>query len=235
MDAEPRQSPERIELPRLILLQVITLLLMGVAMFLPAGTIGWMRGWLFLVIYSAITVLAIAYLLRVNPEVIVARSRWHQGTKRWDLFLTPPILVAFPAILVVAALDDGRFHWFPLPWWICVVGYVLLLFGFGGLAWASAVNKFFEPTVRIQADRGQTVIQAGPYAFVRHPGYASGLPMFAGMALALGSLWALIPGALAWLLLLIRARWEDAMLQAELSGYRDYAQKVRYKVIPGVW
>ena len=101
------------------------------------------------------------------------------------------------AIFPVAALDDGRFHWLPVPWWACGVGYVLFLAGMGIVTWAEAVNKFFEPTVRIQTDRGQQVIDTGPYAIVRHPGYVGGSLLLAGIALCLGSVWALIPAGLA--------------------------------------
>jgi protein-S-isoprenylcysteine O-methyltransferase Ste14 len=96
------------------------------------------------------------------------------------------------------------------------------------------VNKFFEPTVRIQTDRGHKVIDGGPYALVRHPGYAGGSLLFVGIALCLGSLWALIPAGLASALLVLRPLWEDQTLQAELPGYKEYAQRVRYRLIPGV-
>jgi protein-S-isoprenylcysteine O-methyltransferase Ste14 len=105
----------------------------------------------------------------------------------------------------------------------------------GITAWAQGVNKFFEPSVRIQTERGHEVIDTGPYAVVRHPGYVAGSLLFVGTALSLCSLWALIPAALSTLLLLVRTRWEDQTLQAELVGYRDYTRRVRCKWIPGVW
>jgi protein-S-isoprenylcysteine O-methyltransferase Ste14 len=97
------------------------------------------------------------------------------------------------------------------------------------------LNKFFEPTVRIQTDRGHKVIDTGPYAIVRRPGYLSGFLVFIGMPLSLGSVWALIPGILLCLLLIVQTIWEDQTLRNELTGYREYAQKVRYRLIPGVW
>jgi protein-S-isoprenylcysteine O-methyltransferase Ste14 len=97
------------------------------------------------------------------------------------------------------------------------------------------VNKFFEPTVRIQTERGHKVIDAGPYAIVRHPGYVSAFFTLPGMALSLGSLWALLPACIAVLLLILRTLWEDKTLQAELPGYNEYTERVRYKLIPGVW
>jgi len=139
------------------------------------------------------------------------------------------------SILPVAALDDGRFHWLPVPWWVCGIGYVLLIAGLAGMTWAESVNKFFEPTVRIQTDRGHRVIDTGPYAIVRHPGYVSGFLVFIGMPLSLGSLWALIPAILLCPLLVLRTIWEDQTLREELAGYEGYTQRVRYRLIPGVW
>jgi protein-S-isoprenylcysteine O-methyltransferase Ste14 len=167
--------------------------------------------------------------------VVVARSGFHEGTKRWDKIWLRFFLTAVYAIIPVAALDDGRFHWLPVPWWTCGVGYVLFLAGMGVVTWAEAVNKFFEVTVRIQTDRGHTVIDTGPYAIVRHPGYVGGILFCVGTALCLGSVWALIPAGLASALLVLRTRWEDQMLQAELPGHKEYAQRVRYKLVPGVW
>ena len=139
------------------------------------------------------------------------------------------------AIFPVAALDDGRFHWLPVPWWVCGMGYALFLGSMGIVTWAEAVNKFFEPTVRIQTERGHKVIDTGLYALVRHPGYVGGILFCMGTALGLGSLWALLPAGLASALLILRTQWEDQTLQAELPGYKEYTQRVRYKLIPGVW
>jgi protein-S-isoprenylcysteine O-methyltransferase Ste14 len=235
MAGNPNQQPSQIGPARLIALQFVTPLLLAVFMFWPAGTIWWTRGWLFLLAFSVAAAVAAIVLQRVNPDVVTARSRFHEGTKGWDKVLLALLFPSFLAIVSVAALDESRFHWFPVAWWICGWGYATLALGFAGLTWATAVNRFFEPTVRIQSDRGHAVITTGPYAIVRHPGYAAALPVFVGMALAMGSLWALIPGLIAFLVLVLRAHWEDAMLQAELPGYKEYAQKVRYKLIPGVW
>ena len=194
-----------------------------------------MRGWLFLLILLVASTLAALYLWRVNPEIYVARSRIHAGTKRWDRILLGFLLSVMAAILPVAALDDGRFHWLPVPWWVCGLGNLLLLAGIGIMTWAQAVNKFFEPGVRIQTDRGHRVIDTGPYAVVRHPGYAAACILIVGIALSLGSFWALIPAGLCCLLLILRIRWEEETLKAELAGYREYARRVPSRLIPGVW
>lgn len=188
----------------------------------------------FVTLYVGTLVVAGLYLWCVNPEVMLARIRFHKGTKRWDRILLCFLLPAVYGVFVVAAFDR-RFHWLPVSWWVCGIGYVLFLVGIGIITWALAVNRFFEVTVRIQTDRGHRVIDTGPYAIVRHPGYVGGLLFFVGTALCLDSLWALLPAGLASALLLLRTRREDQTLQAELAGYKEYAQRVRYKLIPGVW
>lgn len=214
----------------------ITLLLMVAALFLSAGTLQWPHGLLFLAVFLLLTLVVMAWLWRVNPEIFVARRRLTgQGTKGWDIVLLLILLPIFPAILIVAALDDGRFHWAPAPLWVILLGYVLLLVGYLGAGWAQAVNRHFEPSVRIQSDRDHHVITTGPYAYVRHPGYIFGTILTLGCALALGSFWALLPAALFVAVLAIRTNLEDATLQRELPGYAEFAARVRYKWVPGVW
>jgi len=230
------RQPERIDRRRLITSTISSLLMLVLCMFLPAGTWAWFRGWLFLVVVVAASVVITLYLRRVNPDVVTGRVNRQTGTKRWDLilglvFLLPTIL----AIPIVAALDDGRYLWSHVPWWGCLLGYALLITGMLGVTWAESVNKFFEPSVRIQTDRGHKVIDTGPYAIVRHPGYVSGFLVFLGMSLSLGSLWALIPAVLVCLLLVVRTICEDRTLRDELAGYEAYTHRVRFRLIPRVW
>jgi protein-S-isoprenylcysteine O-methyltransferase Ste14 len=233
-DSKGRQ-PERVNTRRLVVSLLALPAYFALFMFLPAGTWAWAKGWLFIGAFVGTVAVAALYLWRVNPEVWVARTRSHEGTKRWDKILLGFFFPAVYAIVPVAALDDGRFQWLPVPWWVCGVGYALFLAGMGVVTWAEAVNKFFEVTVRIQTDRGQKVIDSGPYALVRHPGYVAGVLFCVGTALCLGSLWALVPAGVASALLILRTRWEDQTLQAELAGYKEYTQRVRSKLIPGVW
>jgi protein-S-isoprenylcysteine O-methyltransferase Ste14 len=227
--------------PRSVLIQsfislAVTWLVMGAALFLSAGTLRWLHGWLFLAVFLFLTLVAMAWLLRVNPDIFVARSRpTGRGTKGWDRVILPILLASYVATLIVAGLDDGRFHWAPAPPSAILSGYVLLLVSVFGTGWAQAVNRHFEPSVRIQSDRDHHVITTGPYAFVRHPGYIFGSILTFGLALALGSLIALLPAALVVVVLVIRTGLEDATLQRELPGYAVYAARVRYKWIPGVW
>ena len=212
------------------------LLVLILALFLPAGKITWWRGWIFVIVYLATSAAATAYLWRTNPEVVVARSTIHrQGQPAAQALLLAGLLVAFIAIFTVAALDAMRYHWSSVSPWLTIVGYALYLTGTAGQVWALRVNKFAEPSVRIQTERQQRVVDTGPYATVRHPLYATGLLVCAGIPLALGSLWALVPAGIGTALIVARTALEDRMLQADLAGYRDYAARVRYRLVPGIW
>ena len=203
--------------------------------FLPAGSIGWRPGWLFVVVQVLAYALAALVMARVNPIIFRARSRFQPGTKGWDKALLAVILPAMAAILPIGSLDAGRLHWSYEPVGVVALGYVAMLAAIVVTTWAQAANPFFEPGVRIQTERNQRVIDTGPYRVVRHPGYIAAVALFFGMALALGSLWALVPAALASGMLVVRTAWEDRLLRAELAGYEDYSRRVRWRLIPGVW
>jgi protein-S-isoprenylcysteine O-methyltransferase Ste14 len=236
MAANGDQAHEPIDRRRLVISTTASMLILVLCLFLPAGTWAWSRGWLFLVVVTAASLPSTLYLRRVNPDVIAGRVNRHEGWRPWDALLGLlgflPTMLAIP---IVAALDDGRYHWSHVPWWGCLAGYALMIAGFFGETWATAVNKFFEPSVRIQTDRGQTVIDAGPYALVRHPGYVAAGLLVLGLPLSLGSFWALVPAVISYLLLVVRTALEDRTLQNELLGYKEYAQRVRSRLIPGVW
>lgn len=203
--------------------------------FLPVGRLDWPAGWFFIgfvVVAFGASALIVA---RVNPIIFRARSRFQPGTERWDLALLLLMLPAMVAEIPLATLDAGRLSWSAVPRSIVVLGYVLLGAGIALTAWAQAVNRFFEPGVRIQRERGHYVVTSGPYAIVRHPGYVGGLMLFAGLALALASWWALVPAAWASAILILRTSREDALLRAELTGYTEYARRVRFRLAPGFW
>lgn len=208
----------------------------AVLLFLPAGTLAWGRGWGFLLVCWTMEMLAMVYLERTNPALLTARSRFFQeGTKRWDKVLLSLLLPVVATLFPLAAIDNHRFQWSTIPWWLSGCGYLLLLCGFGLSTWAGRVNTFAEPSVRIQTDRGQTVITTGPYAMIRHPVYTASIGLFFGTPLVLGSYWALLPASVAAGILILRTQWEDQTLQAELEGYREYTHRVPYKLLPYVW
>lgn len=202
--------------------------------FLPVGRLDWTPGWIFILFLFTVYGVAVLVLKRVNPAIFRARNRFQAGTKRWDVNLVSLICLGLVAEIPVATLDSGRMSWSAMPISVVILGYILGA-GIALGTWAQAVNRFFEPGVRLQRERGQHVISTGPYAFVRHPGYVSAIMVFAGLALALASWWALIPAAWATALLILRTSWEDALLHAELEGYADYARNVRFRLAPGLW
>jgi protein-S-isoprenylcysteine O-methyltransferase Ste14 len=211
-------------------------LVMAASTFLAAGRLDWTPGWIFLGVYLLLGVVAVAYLWRTNPEVLVARSQFHwreQTAAHKAIFVL--LIVLFMAIFPVAGLDAGRFRWSVVPPWLMLAGYVLVPIGHGGVTWVLKVNKFAEPSVSIQADRGHRVIDQGPYALVRHPLYAFTFFLCLGTPLTLCSYWALIPSGLAYILLIVRTAMEDRLLQRDLPGYQEYAARVRYRLMPGVW
>lgn len=232
---DPARQADRLDVGRLIVGTLVTIVVLVLCLFPAAGDWTWRRGWAFFGGLMASFVVVGLYLRRVNPAVIAARANKHEGTKPWDYWVTGVLIMLLVLTMPLAALDDSRFHWSNAPWWVCVTGYVLLTLGMAGMTWAEAVNRFFEPTVRIQAERGHHVIDSGPYALVRHPGYVSAFFLVFGIPLSLGSYWALIPAVLTCVVLVVRTVLEDRMLRAELPGYREYAGRVRYRLLPGLW
>lgn len=203
-------------------------------LFIPGGTLDWPLGWLFMVVFVAAMALAVAILWRANPDIFVARNRIQPGTKGWDYPYIILIITGFLAIAVLAGLDH-RHGWAQGPVWVVVLGYGLFAIAFALQIWAQAVNRHFEPGIRIQTERGHAVIDKGPYGLVRHPGYVGGALLAVSLALALDSLVSLLPASVVVLTLIARTRAEDKMLQRELPGYADYALRVRHKWVPGLW
>ena len=158
-----------------------------------------------------------------------------KGTKPWDKLWFVFFTQAFIAIYVVAGFDTVRYEWSTMPLWLWLPGLAIWLPGNALFTWAMGVNPFFEKTVRIQTERGHHVIDTGPYRFVRHPGYLGFFGWCLSTPLLLGSWWSLLPALLSIAALAIRTLLEDRTLHEELTGYRDYASRVRYRLIPESW
>lgn len=221
-------------LRRSIQVIVYTLLWAGV-LFASAGSFHWPRAWVYLGLYVGGLVVAVAIVLRTNPEVIVARGRRHKDTKRFDkicVVIYTPLAFVLP---LVAGFDAVRFRWSSLPFATLYVGAALFVLGIAATAWAMAVNPFLEQTVRIQTDRGHRVITAGPYRYVRHPMYVGVILSNLAAPLLLGSVWAYVPAAATILLFIWRTALEDRTLRKELSGYEEYAQRTRFRLLPAIW
>ncbi|MFK4809504.1 methyltransferase family protein [Devosia sp. ZW T5_3] len=213
---------------------VVTVVIVAALLFGTAGTFNWLRGWWFMAAFIVAMLVSVGILWRTNPEIFVARSRVQAGTKWWDYIFLVLIIGGLAALLPVAGLDY-RFAWLQAPDWLVVVGYLLFVLSFAGQIWPQATNRHFEPGVRIQTDRQHSVVDTGPYSLVRHPGYVSGALLAISVALVLGSLVALLPAAIVIAALATRTIIEDRTLQQELPGYADYALRVRYRWVPGVW
>lgn len=210
----------------------------GIPLFLGAGTLQWGWAWLFTVITLIGWVVLSLVLVRLNPELLNERGKRTKaliGTKRWDWMIMSVYAVLLLAAPFVAGLDY-RYVWSaPTSDAIKVIGIAILALSFIPLTWSMAVNRFFEATVRIQANREHQVISSGPYRYMRHPGYVGVILQFIAIPLSLGTLVAWIPALLGAALFVLRTALEDRTLQAELPGYADYAQRVRFRLLPFIW
>ena len=201
-----------------------------------SGRWDWWAGWTFLLVFMGYSLSLFYWLSRIDPGL--ARERRHDADERnqpYERVILPVMVALELSLLLVAALDSGRFGWSRTPVWVRVVGWMSLAAGGAMLPWVFRTNTFASGVGRIQDDRGHTVITSGPYRYVRHPMYTAVITVMLGLPLALGSYWALIPGGLLSLLFIVRTALEDRMLQAELPGYEDYTRQTRYRLIPGVW
>lgn len=232
---ESMTTPKSGSTTRLVSASIAGLGFFAAIVFWPAGRIDWVQGWFYFGFVTANLFINYIYLRRANPELIEHRLRLGKGTKRWDKIWTALFTPVFLAIYVIAGFDAVRFQWSTMSAWLWPLGIALWLPGNALLTWSMGVNPFFEKTVRIQTERGHHVIDTGPYGFVRHPGYLGFFAWSLSTPLLLGSWWAFIPALLAIISLVIRTALEDRTLQRELTGYREYANRIRYRLIPGIW
>lgn len=216
---------------------IILLALPVVILFGSSGQLQWGMAWIYVGLTTAFSLGSRIIMLWKNPELAAERGQAlaKEDSEPWDKVLMPLGIIIFIIVLIVAGLDK-RFEWSPdLPLLLHVAAFVITVLGYSFSSWATVANKFFSSVVRIQRDREHTVVTAGPYRLVRHPAYAGTIVTSLATPLLLGSLWALIPAALAVCQLVVRTALEDKTLQVELEGYHDYAARVRYRLLPGVW
>lgn len=225
-------------LPVRAIVQIV--LVVFVAPFIPmivSGAWNWWEAWLYALTSVLAFVLSRVIAGRRHPDLIAERGRFLEArdTKPWDKILAPLLGIGSILILVVAGLDKF-YNWSPaFSPGLKFFAFVMIILGYAFSAWALVENRFFSGTVRIQAERGHHVISTGPYRFVRHPGYAGGLLYYLFTPLLLDSSWGFVPAILLTIVLVIRTALEDETLQAELPGYKEFAQKTRYRLLPGVW
>jgi protein-S-isoprenylcysteine O-methyltransferase Ste14 len=230
----PQQSkPSAVK--RLFQVVVIYVWFIG-ALFASAGRLNWTRGWVSVVL-SVVGMTALGLIVqRYNPELMAERARWRRkDTKRFDkifMALYLPLVLLHPAI---AGLDAVRFRWSSLPFAFMYVGAAMFVTSLVVIGWVMVVNPYAETSVRIQTDRGQTVVTTGPYRYVRHPMYVGTILMGVANPLVWGSVWALAVSGIFSLLFIWRTAHEDQALRRELPGYKDFTAHTRYRLVPGVW
>ncbi len=221
-----------------MIFNLLTLVVLLLSPFLSSGDWTWDLGWLYTGSTILLTVISRVIAIRLHPGFARERATagGMQDTKRWDKWLVSLVALWLPLSAIVIAGLDRRCGWsVAMPGWIHWMGLILLTIGYAVGAWAMAVNAFFSSHVRIQTDRGHTVVTTGPYAFVRHPAYITGAIAVFGIPLMLDSLYAVPPVILLCIGVVVRTALEDRTLIEELPGYRQYAEKVRFRLIPGIW
>jgi len=208
----------------------------ALALFLPAGTITWLAGWIFLVLFFGFFVATNLWLARYNPGLFQERMRLSRPDQQgWDKLLYPLLLIFSLVWLMFMSLDAIRFHWSSVPTWLQIVGAIILLSSFYLLFLTFQENSYLSTVVRIQTERGHAVVSTGPYHYVRHPMYAAIFIFVIGTALLLGSWYGVLVGLIFMIVLARRAVLEERTLQKELQGYADYMTQVKYRLIPFIW
>lgn len=215
---------------------VIYLIIMSASLFLSAGTLDWSLAWIFIGVATAIVVLDALVLIPISPDLLGERSRYQEGAKIWDQFLSRWMATFGPLTIWIVSGLDFRNSWSgQLPSWVIVVSIGLVFLGGLFVLWAMAANRFFVGMVRIQTERGHKVISAGPYRYMRHPGYLGSIFYILFTPLALGSLWGVIPALITVGVIILRTYLEDKTLVDELDGYQAYTHQVHFRIIPGLW
>lgn len=215
---------------------VVSFLLIGLALFLVAGTVLWPAGWIYLILLLGFTVVNFGLLFKSDPGLLQERLRLSQpNVKTSDRVLTAVNGVLGIAWFIVIPLDAVRFHWSHVPLFLQIIGAIVLV-GFMPLAILTfRENSFLSGMVRVQEERGQTVISTGPYHYIRHPLYASALLFFLGTPLMLGSWYGLLFVPIVIAGLVGRTLLEERVLRKELPGYEAYMAQVKYRFIPYIW
>jgi protein-S-isoprenylcysteine O-methyltransferase Ste14 len=222
-------------LARFAIRESMGVLITALALFWPAGGVGWWQGWALIALTLAWIVATAIVILRHSPALFAERLGPRKGTKRWDTTLMGVYGILQLAVLVVAGLDH-RYSWSTRIATVSqVVALILCSLGYILAVWATASNAFFSQMMRIQSERGHTVVSDGPYRYVRHPAYTGTILTSLTTPILLGSWWAFTLGLLNALLMILRTALEDRDLKAELNGYSEYALRVRQRLVPGIW
>jgi protein-S-isoprenylcysteine O-methyltransferase Ste14 len=217
---------------------VVGLLFFAALLSLSVGRWNWVWAWVFVGLFAAASIAHVLILIPTNPELLAERSRGirEEGAKSWDRFIASFAAGLLPMVSWIISGLDVHFEWSPpMSLALHIGGVIGFALGWAIVLWATASNAFFSTTVRIQKERGHTVQTGGPYQFVRHPGYVGAILYQLATPFLLGSWWALVPMVLSVPFYFVRTVLEDKTLHDELDGYKEYAERVRYRLLPGVW
>lgn len=214
------------------------ILIFPALLLILSGDLLWPSGWIFCIWFVLLCYSTILYLYKKDPALLEERYR-KPGTGNqevWDRSVVYGLVIGFTFWIVIMPLDAKRFGWSPVfPLWLNILGGVMLAGSFFLFFRSYTDNTFLSPLVRFQEERKQQVVSTGVYGIVRHPMYLGAILMFAGAPLLLGSGYGLLPGLALTVLLMVRINGEEKMLARELEGYREYMQKVRYRLVPFLW
>jgi protein-S-isoprenylcysteine O-methyltransferase Ste14 len=222
---------------KVIIQLFVVVILMPMLPLIISGAWDWWEAWVYAVTATVGFILSRGLAAKRHPDILQerARSMEMQDAKAWDRILAPVMGLGSVFILIVAGLDK-LFGWTsPFSPFIKIVAFIVILLGYILGTWALMENRFFSGVVRIQTDRGHQVVTTGPYRFIRHPGYVGVLWTYLALPLFLDSLWAFIPAVLTLAASVLRTSLEDKTLQAELPGYKEYTQRTKYRLFPGIW
>ncbi len=221
---------------RLLLQSTLTTAAMGALLFASAGTLRWPSAWIFLATCALLGPLSGWWLYRIDPALLAERLRpvLQKDQPAADKVFMSLFIAAMLLWLALIGLDR-RLHSSDMPIVLQVAGFALFLLSMLFTLWVFRENSFAAPVVKLQTERAQHVVSTGPYAHVRHPMYSGMVLFFAAVPLVLGSWWGLLMVPIFVVLFAIRIGIEEHTLREGLTGYTDYAERVRYRLLPGVW
>jgi len=205
-------------------------------LFVPAGTLHWPAAWVFLGFMLAISLACGWWLVKTNPALLT--ERMSSPIQPSQPAADKKIIFAFGLAMLIWFITiglDERFHPSRMPLALQALGLVLLIVSTFLIMWVFRENSFAAAVVKVQAERGHHVVSSGPYAFVRHPMYSGAVLFFVGTTLLLGSWWGTAMSPIFAILFAVRTRIEENTLMTGLPGYADYAARVRYRLVPGLW
>ncbi|KPK83698.1 MAG: hypothetical protein AMS27_12090 [Bacteroides sp. SM23_62_1] len=214
-------------------IQVVSqLVIIMTILLVSAGSIKWIWAWIYFILCVLILIVN-GFVL--DPDLIAERGKKKENIKKFDRIITTVNIIPVISIILLSGLDK-RFGWTGNTAMVYyLAGIILMILGNALFTWAMVANKYFSTSVRIQTDRDHKVAEGGPYTIVRHPGYTGYILFTFATPMILGSLWALIPAGITMALFVIRTILEDKTLQNELEGYREYAARVKYRLVPGIF